>query len=299
VLNYFPLRAPILLNWKRSFGLRFPPQSMGDALADFRNARSKQGLYNGDFSGTLYMIENFVVYAGQAGVLLSQKAPMQPLAKEAANMAVRAAVMTAMHPLSHAATWAIVSDERIGLRRALEQMQSEGVPLWNGVGGRVVAALTGAVVRDHVTLPMATSLRVQVFGPALTTQEVLHMRISRPSMMRRVRSSIADIYTSSLSSLSLGVLLYPLECVRMRVESQYAVFHTAKYSGFLDCIARVMADEGVRGFYRGFWSWAMLAPVEIVWPMMAWAVAALVVHAVFDEEADDEDDEEMQALSVK
>ena len=43
--------------------------------------------------------------------------------------------------------------------------------------------------------------------------------------------------------------------------------------------------------YRGFYSWALLAPVEIVWPMMAWAVASLLVHAVFEEEADDDADD--------
>ncbi len=298
VINYFPLRAPILLNWKRSFGLRFPPQSLGDALADFRNARNKQTLYNGDFSGTFYMIENFVVYAGQLGVALSQKEAMDPKAKEAANMAVRAAVMTALHPLSHASTWAIVSDERIGLRRALEQMRNEGVPLWNGVGERVMVAMIGGLVRDHVTLPAATELRLRVFGPGLTTAQVLQMPINRPSMMRRVRSSIADIYQSSVSSLSLSALLYPLECVRMRVESQYAVFHKAKYAGVLDCCRKVLAEEGVGGFYRGFYSWALLAPVEIVWPLMAWAVASLVVHAVFEEEADDEDDEPAAARQL-
>ena len=291
VFNYFPLRAPILLNWKRSFSLRFPPQSLGDALADFRNARNKQTLYNGDFSGTFYMIENFVIFVGQTGVAMAQKSPMPPLTKEAANMAVRAAVMTALHPLSHAATWAIMSEERIGLRRALEQMRAEGVPLWNGVGGRVIVALTGAVVRDHVTMPAATRLRLQLFGPALSPRQVLQMPLNRPSMLRRVRSSIADIYAASLSSYSLGALLYPLECVRMRVESQYAVFHAAKYTGFFDCVRVVLKEEGVAGLYRGFYSWALLAPVEIVWPLLAWAVASLVVHAVFEEEADDEDEE--------
>jgi hypothetical protein len=77
---------------------------------------------------------------------------------------------------------------------------------------------------------------------------------------------------------------------------KYAVFQTMKYSGFLDCVKTVFAEDGVKGFYRGFASFAAVTPVELLWPAFAWSVATVVVYAIFEEDADDEDDEDDERL---
>ena len=282
VINYLPLRTPILLNWKRSFSLRFPPQSLGDAVADFRNTRSKSALYHGNFSGTFSLVETILIWAAQAGVQVAD-----PRVREVSRLTIRAAVMTALQPCAQAGTWAIMSDENIGMARALSQMTAEGVPLFNGAAARVAAAITTGLVREHVTAPAARAMREYAIPHPLTAEQ--KKVFDRPTMMRRVKEAVADIYASSLALFSASAITYPLECVRMRVESQYAVFHTMKYSGTLDCIRTVYATEGVAGFYRGFYSWALIGPVELLWPLFAWATASLLVYSVFEDEADDEE----------
>ena len=56
----------------------------------------------------------------------------------------------------------------------------------------------------------------------------------------------------------------------------------------IDCIRKVWSGEGLRGFYRGFHSWFLVAPVEILWPAFAWSVATVLVYAIFEDDPDDE-----------
>jgi hypothetical protein len=151
-------------------------------------------------------------------------------------------------------------------------------------------------VREGVTQPMANYICKSVF-PHPQTKEQL-MRFDRPTMLRRVRDSIASIYNSSIATLSAQCLTYPFESVRLRVESQYAVAklhnNVAPYSGFFNCVKQVYIQEGIAGFYRGFYYWALQIPLAIVWPVCAGAAAALLVHLIFEDETDDELDKKEQ-----
>jgi hypothetical protein len=200
----------------------------------------------------------------------------------------RAAVIVALQPLSHAGSWALGCEERIGFRTAFEQMSAEGAPLWNGASARVISSLSCFYVRDLVTFPMAKRAVASVFPPPQPKEQ---MRVfNRPTMLRRLRDCVADLYTWSLAVFSAQALTYPLECVRMRIETQFAVFHSLKYSSWLDCVRQVFVQEGLGGFYRGFHSWLLQLPAEALWPLCAWSVGALVVYVVFEEDADDDDD---------
>lgn len=55
---------------------------------------------------------------------------------------------------------------------------------------------------------------------------------------------------SMASSFTVRCFLYPLTLIRTRLQVQY---HTAVYSGTYDAFRKIVASEGVRGLYRGFW----------------------------------------------
>lgn len=258
---------------------------MGDAVADFRNARAQGRLSNGDILLT-FSLGEILLTQGLLRFVVVRKVPEQHLF--VAEGLTRAAVMVALQPLSHAGSWALASEEKIGFRAALDKMTAEGAPLWNGASARVISSLSGLYLREYVTLPLAKQMTGAVF-PAPQTKEQMR-RFNRPTMLRRLRDNVADLYTWFLGSFAAQALTYPLECIRMRVETQFAVFHSLKYLSWFDCVHQVYVQEGLGGFYRGFHSWLLQVPVEALWPLCAWSVGTLVIYAVFEEDADDDDE---------
>lgn len=91
--------------------------------------------------------------------------------------------------------------------------------------------------------------------------------------------------------MSAGLLVFPIENVRLRVESQFVVHHRALYSGWWDCIQKVWKNEGIRGFYTGIKTWSLMLPVELLWPLVSWQVARAIVYLVYEDDGDDSLDE--------
>lgn len=53
-------------------------------------------------------------------------------------------------------------------------------------------------------------------------------------------------------SSSLGAsLVYPINLIRTRLQSQGTSIHPPTYSGWRDCLSRTVAGEGWRGLYKG------------------------------------------------
>jgi solute carrier family 25 (mitochondrial phosphate transporter), member 23/24/25/41 len=53
-------------------------------------------------------------------------------------------------------------------------------------------------------------------------------------------------------SSSLGAsIVYPLNLLRTRLQSQGTAIHTPTYTGWRDCLTRTVRNEGVRGLFKG------------------------------------------------
>ena len=285
MLNYAPFRFAIALNWKRSFALEPAPASFGAAYHELVRARDEGFLFHGGWSGSYYMVEALLRTGLEAGGMAAVDDEMK---REVAAMAVKGSVTYAMQPLSQACAWAIVADEKLSPAEAWRQLRASGAPLWAGGDARALAVVSGFLLRKHVTMPAAT----WVFGEPPVLLKKLPRRLTRPSMMRRVHQAAVSLYSNVAATFSVQLLLYPIECIRLRLETQFAVYGATRYTNMVDCIRKVWNVEGARGFYRGFRSFAIVAPVELLWPAFAWSVATVIVHAVFEEDPDDDEEEE-------
>ncbi len=292
VLNMIPLRASLGLHWKRTFAKDEDPSSMFDAWASFKNDCRDDTSKHGSNSGYVYMGENLTAAIAQKLVDVGfDEDTDYKVGRGVARLGAKSAVVGALHPLSQAATYSIVCEDNIGVLEALRRMRRNGVPLWNGVGARVVVMLMATVTRDFAAAPVVVSLRNVTFGPAIKPADAKNLPFDRPTMFRRIKDAIGNIYASSFTNLAVQSLLYPLECVRMRMETQYFVKSSPRYASAIDCIKRVYRSEGWRGFYRGFHAWSLAVPLEVLWPLGAWTIATALVYVFFKEEADDDVDD--------
>lgn len=55
----------------------------------------------------------------------------------------------------------------------------------------------------------------------------------------------------ALSSSFGASAVYPLNLLRTRLQSQGTAIHTPTYTGWRDCMAKTVKNEGVRGLYKG------------------------------------------------
>ena len=57
---------------------------------------------------------------------------------------------------------------------------------------------------------------------------------------------------AQLTSVTAGLLAYPFDTVRKRIQMD-AGRANKNYSGAFDCFGKILAQEGVAGFYRAFY----------------------------------------------
>lgn len=64
--------------------------------------------------------------------------------------------------------------------------------------------------------------------------------------------SPAHIALSSACSAScVGIVMYPMEVVRLRLQAQTSTPSGTEYKGIADCFKKIFMNEGIRSFYRG------------------------------------------------
>jgi phage-related holin len=65
-----------------------------------------------------------------------------------------------------------------------------------------------------------------------------------------------------LSTLTAQVLTHPLDTVRKRLQADNSLVNELReYTGTRDCFKKTFANEGLKGFYKGFLIGAVKTPV--------------------------------------
>jgi len=85
----------------------------------------------------------------------------------------------------------------------------------------------------------------------LSTFETLkHTYLKLRSDETHVPSHVVMVI-GAISTSTAASLVYPLSCVRTRMQAQGTLAHPHRYDGMRDCFRKTFAREGMRGFYRG------------------------------------------------
>ena len=92
----------------------------------------------------------------------------------------------------------------------------------------------------------------------LTTYEFLKSLITNRNVNKRKCSQrdaepgrITTGLIGAISSSFGASIVYPINLVRTRMQSQGTAIHPPTYTGWRDCFARTVQGEGARGLYRG------------------------------------------------
>ena len=65
---------------------------------------------------------------------------------------------------------------------------------------------------------------------------------------------LTKIIAGGFAGLSAVTITYPTDLIRRRLQLQNFDSSVPRYSGILDCVQKIRADEGVRGLYRGLFA---------------------------------------------
>lgn len=65
-------------------------------------------------------------------------------------------------------------------------------------------------------------------------------------------SPLRQLAYGALSGYTLWIMIYPIDVVKSKLQTDAFDPKDAKYRGALDCFKKTFAAEGMAGFYRGF-----------------------------------------------
>ncbi|KAJ3215646.1 Mitochondrial carrier protein ymc2 [Dinochytrium kinnereticum] len=104
------------------------------------------------------------------------------------------------------------------------------------------------------------------YGIYFLTYEAMIQRTMR--LEKKARSEISALTQCSFGALSgytLWVMIYPIDVIKSRLQTDSFNLVEQKYKGSVDCARKILAVEGIRGFYRGFLACMLRAgPVNAV-----------------------------------
>ena len=107
------------------------------------------------------------------------------------------------------------------------------------------------VLREQGIRGLYAGFSVAVMGfPGAMAQMSLYERLKRtedgtPPTPERIAVA------SSASSAIVGLITYPVEVIRLRLQAQGPATETDHYVGFFDGFRKIVKNEGFRSFYRG------------------------------------------------
>ena len=65
-------------------------------------------------------------------------------------------------------------------------------------------------------------------------------------------SPLHQLSYGALSGYALWIMVYPLDVIKSKIQTDAFDPKSAKYKGVLDCFNKTFAGQGWAGFYRGF-----------------------------------------------
>ncbi|KAJ3276522.1 Mitochondrial carrier protein ymc2 [Terramyces sp. JEL0728] len=76
--------------------------------------------------------------------------------------------------------------------------------------------------------------------------------MEKEGITRSQVSPIKQLTYGALSGYVLWIMIYPIDVVKSKLQTDSFDKNTAKYKSTMDCFRKTFAVEGVAGFYRGF-----------------------------------------------
>ncbi|KAJ3228559.1 Mitochondrial carrier protein ymc2 [Chytriomyces hyalinus] len=92
------------------------------------------------------------------------------------------------------------------------------------------------------------------YGIYFMTYEALmarQMRIQQTNKRSDVAGWMQCVF-GACSGYALWTVMYPVDAIKSKIQTDSFVASERKYKGILDCVRKVFATDGVMGFYRGF-----------------------------------------------
>ncbi|KAI8849734.1 mitochondrial carrier domain-containing protein [Chytridium lagenaria] len=104
------------------------------------------------------------------------------------------------------------------------------------------------------------------YGIYFMTYEALIQRTMRVEGKKRNEiSALTQCGFGAMSGYTLWIMIYPIDVIKSRLQTDSFIKAEQKYKGSLDCARKILAVEGVRGLYRGFLACMLRAgPVNAV-----------------------------------
>ncbi|KAJ3073564.1 Mitochondrial carrier protein ymc2 [Podochytrium sp. JEL0797] len=92
------------------------------------------------------------------------------------------------------------------------------------------------------------------YGIYFMTYEVLmqrQMKIQKTTKRGDIAGWMQCLFGAA-SGYTLWTVMYPIDAIKSKIQVDSFELKDRKYTGIVDCVKKVMAAEGVMGFYRGF-----------------------------------------------
>ncbi|KAJ3303389.1 Mitochondrial carrier protein ymc2 [Kappamyces sp. JEL0829] len=134
------------------------------------------------------------------------------------------------------------------------QVQSAGIRVYTGPGDFIRKVYRQYGFGGLFKGQMITLAReFHGYGIYFMVYEALIQRIMQKRNISRSQvSPLMQLSFGALSGYTLWVMIYPIDVVKSKIQTDAFNPAEAKYRGAIDCFRKTFAAEGMAGFYRGF-----------------------------------------------
>ncbi|KND00658.1 organic acid transporter [Spizellomyces punctatus DAOM BR117] len=93
------------------------------------------------------------------------------------------------------------------------------------------------------------------YGAYFATYEWLMQRTMKSEGKRRDQiETWKQCLYGAMAGYALWISVYPVDVIKSKIQTDGFALSTRQYKGMLDCARKTLAQDGLAGFYRGFWA---------------------------------------------